>query len=81
MPWGKASPWTVVGQLMNGGRLALPPLAGAADAAALPGAAADNAAFAPQLPALAALIQRCWAQEQAARPEFDEVIRTLRSVQ
>lgn len=60
IPWGKAIPWLVVGQLMNGagGRLTIPPTDTPADLAALPGLPADNAAFAPHLPAFVALI-RC----------------------
>lgn len=61
IPWRNVSPWTVVAQLMNGGRLSLP----AADS--LPGAAADNAAFAHLLPSFFALIKRCWAQNQVRR--------------
>lgn len=72
IPWNKVSPWSVVAQLMQGGRPALPAFEG------LPGAAADNAAFRPSMPAYTALVQRCWAQDQGERPDFDDVIREIR---
>jgi serine/threonine protein kinase len=78
IPWNKVSPWTVVATLMNGGTLAMPPLDDATQP--LPGSAADNATFAPHLPAYTALIKRCWAHNQFDRPSFEEVIHDLRSI-
>ncbi|KAI7839821.1 hypothetical protein COHA_006442 [Chlorella ohadii] len=78
IPWNKVSPWTVVATVMNGGCLSMPPLDDPAQP--LPGTAADNAAFAPHLPAYIALIKRCWAQIAYDRPTFEEVIHDLRNI-
>lgn len=58
---------------MAGTRLPVPEAA-----AELPGAAADNAAFAASLPAYAVLVRSCWAQDPAERPAFEHVIKQLR---
>lgn len=74
IPWSKVSPWSVVAQLLNGGRPALPAYE------ELPGGAADNAAFRPALPAYEALVRACWAQAPGERPDFAEVIKRIRWV-
>ncbi|KAL4421962.1 hypothetical protein ABPG77_007904, partial [Micractinium sp. CCAP 211/92] len=70
-PWPHTSPWALVGKLMDGHRLAIPPRD------QLPGP--DTASFAG-LDAYIALMQRCWAQNPADRPDFTEVIRLLRKL-
>lgn len=72
IPWQKQSPWTVVAQVLGGKRLAIPPTE------QLPGSPPDNAAFAQQLPGYLELVNRCWAQDPADRPGFDEIIKELR---
>lgn len=58
----------LVFMVASGSRLQLPPLE------AVAGAAPDPAAYA----AFTSLIRRCWAQEPAERPAFEEIIQELR---
>ena len=59
----------IVSALVRGQRLPIP------DRAALPGP--DTLRFAG-LSGFIVLMQRCWAQEPAARPDFGEVVACLR---
>ncbi|KAL4517811.1 hypothetical protein Ndes2437B_g03932 [Nannochloris sp. 'desiccata'] len=71
LPWSDTpTVWNIVGNVLKGGRPALPPRA------ELPGLKpSDN------LDAYTALIQRCWAQEPSARPDFNSIASELRALQ
>lgn len=66
LPWGATNPWVLVGHVMAGGRLEVPPATGA-----------DTRAFSG-LGGYVALMQRCWAQAPEARPSFDDVVVQLK---
>ena len=71
LPWGEINTWAVVGSVQQGLRPALP-------------AAGTARGVAPGDPTYASyveLMQRCWAQDPAARPTFAEVAQTLRRLQ
>jgi hypothetical protein len=71
VPWPHVSPWGLVGKLMDGLRLQVPPKE------ELPGP--DNQHFV-SFNEYVALMQRCWAQDPGQRPCFEEVIVELRWV-
>jgi serine/threonine protein kinase len=72
VPWGRRSnQWTIVGRVMKGERLAVPP------AAALPG---EGTAAWAGLPRYEALMRRCWAADPAGRPLMTEIIVELRAL-
>jgi serine/threonine protein kinase len=68
VPWPKEKAWTIGNMLSNGARPPVPARE------ALPGP--DTASFA-QLPAFIKLMERCWADDQAARPPFADIMATL----
>ena len=71
LPWSDTpTVWNIVGNVMKGGRLALPP------SSELPGLKpGDN------LDAYIALMNRSWAQEPSARPDFNIIASELRKLQ
>ncbi len=68
LPWAGENPWSVVTNVAEGGRLPFPPRE------TLPGGDFEG------LNAFMELIDDCWAQEPAARPNFAEVIARIRCV-
>lgn len=69
LPWdGASNPWLVVTAVVGGRRPEIPP------PKELPGNSADF----PGLDAYIALINKCWAQDPADRPGFQEIINDLR---
>ncbi|KAL4423315.1 hypothetical protein ABPG77_006110 [Micractinium sp. CCAP 211/92] len=71
VPWTNVGPWQLVNLLVSGSRLEIPPLE------QLPGS--DTPQFAG-LDAYVALMRRCWAQDPAERPTFEQVIPELRAL-
>jgi hypothetical protein len=71
LPWGTSNPWGIVSQITNGNRLTIP------DANTLPGPESGSW---PKLGQYVALMERCWAQEPADRPNFEQVMAELRSI-
>lgn len=69
IPWGGSNPWQVVTVVGEGGRPEIP--------ATLPGPDPIEAVDV-LLPPYEALMRRCWAQNPAERPGFQEVIAALR---
>ena len=64
LPWRTADLWLVVGEVVAGRR---PPIPAAED---VPGCVCYDR--------YTGLLRRCWAQEPAERPEFEEVCTELR---
>ncbi|EFN55433.1 hypothetical protein CHLNCDRAFT_31062 [Chlorella variabilis] len=71
LPWPHVSPWGLVGKLMDGMRLKIPAKE------ELPGP--DTQRFAG-LDDYVGLLQRCWAQDPAERPTFEDCIHELRKM-
>lgn len=71
LPWPHVGPWSLVGKLMDGVRLEVPPRD------QLPGF--DTPAF-QGLDAYVALMKRCWAQRPEERPGFEEAIHEIRAM-
>ena len=71
LPWGTSNPWGIVSQVTSGKRLTVP------DANTLPGP--DSGSW-PKLGEYVALMERCWAQEPADRPNFEQVMTELRRI-
>lgn len=71
LPWGCANPWGIVGSVSRGERLSIPA------ASELPG---SGSAEWPQLPQYTSLMQRCWAQDPAERPTFEEIMNELQLI-
>ena len=70
IPWARTRLEVIFSQVLQGQRPEVPP------SGALPGGGFRD------LPAYAALMRACWAQEPAARPaSFAEVLAALRSLQ
>lgn len=69
MPWEGLNGFHVVHAVCEGQRLAVPPRQG------LPGPAPPGEA---SLAAYVSLMQRCWAQDPAARPNFASISADLR---
>ena len=71
LPWfDTPTVWNIVGKVQNGGRPALPPLS------ELPGLKPSDS-----LDAYIALMERCWAQDPATRPDFKTIAAELRTLQ
>ena len=62
--------WNIIGYVLEGGRLALPPVS------ELPGLKPSD-----KLDAYISLMNQCWAQEPSARPDFDTIASELRKLQ
>jgi serine/threonine protein kinase len=69
LPWGAEAPWAIAAKVGAGGRPELP------DRSDLPGP--DGATWAG-LDEYTALLQSCWSQDAAERPNFDTILVTLR---
>ncbi|PRW57695.1 Serine threonine- kinase CTR1 [Chlorella sorokiniana] len=71
LPWPHVGPWSLVGKLMDGVRLEVPPRD------QIPGS--DTPTF-QYLDTYIALMKRCWAQHPEDRPGFEEVIHEVRAM-
>ena len=71
LPWGTSNPWGIVSQVTSGARLAVP------DSNTLPGPESGSW---PKLNEYVALMQLCWAQEPAERPNFEQIMGELRRI-
>ncbi len=71
LPWGTSNPWGIVSQITAGSRLTVPP------ADTLPGPESGSW---PKLGEYVGLMERCWAQEPSARPNFEEIMGELRRI-
>ncbi|KAL4521658.1 hypothetical protein Ndes2526A_g01846 [Nannochloris sp. 'desiccata'] len=71
LPWGTSNPWGIVSLVTAGNRLTVP------DANTLPGPESGSW---PKLGEYVALMERCWAQEPADRPNFEQVMAELRRI-
>ena len=72
LPWAEANVWTIAGTVRRGGRLPIPPLK------ALPGL--DSQMDVASVQTFVDVMQRCWEQNTAARPNFEWVAATLRNL-
>jgi serine/threonine protein kinase len=71
LPWGSSNPWGIVGCVSRGQRLNIP------EASALPGPASGEWS---QLQLYTSLIERCWAQDPAERPTFEQIMNELQLI-
>jgi serine/threonine protein kinase len=71
LPWGASNPWGIVSAVTAGQRLSIPA------ANTLPGPEGGSW---PKLGDYVALMERCWAQEPADRPNFEQVMAALRLI-
>jgi serine/threonine protein kinase len=69
-PWQGLSTWAIVGKVVSGARLRVPP------AGALPALGDERRG----LDAYVALMEQCWAHRPAERPTFAQVVRALREL-
>jgi hypothetical protein len=71
LPWfDTPTVWNIVGNVLKGDRPVLP------SKSELPGLAASDS-----IDAYVSLMQRCWAQDPAARPDFNTIAAELRTMQ
>jgi serine/threonine protein kinase len=63
LPWGRMAMWSIVGEVLAGKRLPVPP----------PEACPGFGSYAPYV----ALLQACWAQQPEDRPSFETICAQL----